>query len=463
MVYLVTILVTSIFAVRTVSSSPWNDPTSNQFHIQTDEGPERYFKYQTQNGQYRKEKRLEDGTVIGSYAWIDDNGYLRQRDYIADSQGYRIVKNKNVYVGRNVNVGDAVKATKKITNSYIPPTNYNIPSSVPNRGYVAVTPRPILRASTVSPSVEISLNSIPSSTPSSVVFDSSSFSSQSYSHDTSTTEHFQTSTSRPITSTISSTLQTVSTPTSISPSTSYLPSVPSSSFQYPSSSPYSPSSTQPPVFYSPTPENELSPPLPEYNTPRTPTYIPPENSPSSTPSPNPASVYLPTYIPSSTPSTIYIPSSTPGYIKITPPPRNYIPQSSINTNSIEYSSNPQYEHYPDEFVNPYIHQNGPTYPIDTRGQSFNPTYNKIGNGYDPQYPYYDGISVTNDGFRYYIPKAYHEEQNVGSDTKSGSFGYIDPFGIRRVIYYNAGPNGFKHRKNNRYVGHDATPYDPRPF
>lgn len=439
----------SVFIVQTVSSTPWNDPTNNQFHIQTDEGPERYFKYQTQNGQYRKEKRLEDGTVIGSYAWIDDDGFLRQRDYIADSQGYRIVKNKNIYVGKDVNVGDAVKAAKKLPNSYIPPIN----SPSRNTGYVSVTPRPILGGSTVSPSVEISLNSIPSSTSSSAFIGSTV--QQSDSHDISS----QTSIQSPFTSTVSysgPSIDTVYNPVSTT-SSSYLP--PGSSTT-PSSTPsvvYLPSSTPPPVSYSSIPEKDLSPPIPEYNTQRPPTYIYPQPTQSSTSSPNPSTVYLP----SSTPSTIYLPSSTPGYISITPPPRKYIP--SINTNSLEYSGSPQYEHYPQDFVNPYIHQNGPTYPIDTRGQSFNPTYNNIGNGYDPQYPYYDGISVTNDGFRYYIPKAYHEEQNTGSNTKSGSFGYIDPFGIRRVIYYNAGPDGFKHRKNNRYVGFNATPYDPRPY
>jgi hypothetical protein len=79
-----------------------------------------------------------------------------------------------------------------------------------------------------------------------------------------------------------------------------------------------------------------------------------------------------------------------------------------------------------------------------------------------QLPLYDGISATQNGFRYYLPRQYHEEENSGGDRKAGSFGYIDPFGIRRVIYYNAEPGtGFVHRKNNRYVGFDATPYDPR--
>lgn len=48
-----------------VSTANWGTPGSGQYHIQTDEGPERYFRYQTDSGQFRKEKRLEDGTVIG--------------------------------------------------------------------------------------------------------------------------------------------------------------------------------------------------------------------------------------------------------------------------------------------------------------------------------------------------------------------------------------------------------------
>lgn len=76
---------------------------------------------------------------------------------------------------------------------------------------------------------------------------------------------------------------------------------------------------------------------------------------------------------------------------------------------------------------------------------------------------YDGVSVTNNGFRYFLPRQYHEEENSGSSNRAGSFGYIDPFGIRRVVYYNTSPEGgFVHRKNNRYVGFNATPYDPRP-
>lgn len=37
---------------------------------------------------------------IGVDAWIDAAGYLRQKDYIADDKGYRILKSKTVYVGQ---------------------------------------------------------------------------------------------------------------------------------------------------------------------------------------------------------------------------------------------------------------------------------------------------------------------------------------------------------------------------
>lgn len=79
-----------------------------------------------------------------------------------------------------------------------------------------------------------------------------------------------------------------------------------------------------------------------------------------------------------------------------------------------------------------------------------------------QYPSYDGVGVTANGFRYFLPRQYQEEVTRDDGTRDGSFGYVDPFGIRRVIYYNAGQNGFIHRKNNRYVGFNSTPFDPRP-
>lgn len=87
-----------------LSHANWGTPGSGQYHIQTDEGPERFFRYQTDNGQFRKEKRLQDGTVIGTNAWIDGFGYLRQSDYIADHEGYRILKSKTVLVGKDVSI-----------------------------------------------------------------------------------------------------------------------------------------------------------------------------------------------------------------------------------------------------------------------------------------------------------------------------------------------------------------------
>ena len=75
--------------------------TPTQYHIQTDEGKERFFRFQTYNGQYRKERRLDDGTVIGSYGWVDPTGMLRMTDYIADSKGYRVLKNSMQFIGTN--------------------------------------------------------------------------------------------------------------------------------------------------------------------------------------------------------------------------------------------------------------------------------------------------------------------------------------------------------------------------
>lgn len=71
-------------------------------------------------------------------------------------------------------------------------------------------------------------------------------------------------------------------------------------------------------------------------------------------------------------------------------------------------------------------------------------------------------SQSPSGFSYFLPRQYHEESYRDPQHRDGSFGYIDPFGIRRVVYYQASPeNGFKIRKNNRYVGFNANPYDSK--
>ena len=83
---------------------PFVDP-SRQYLIQTDQGPERLFRYQTLTGQFRKEKRLEDGSVTGSYGWVDPNGVLRLYDYVSDNLGYRqVFMNMNI-----VNFLEAIK------------------------------------------------------------------------------------------------------------------------------------------------------------------------------------------------------------------------------------------------------------------------------------------------------------------------------------------------------------------
>lgn len=71
----------------------------SQYHIQTDQGPSRYFRFQTLSGQFRKERRNPDGSVVGSYGWVDPNGVLRLFDYISDAGGYRIEKQRLFKVG----------------------------------------------------------------------------------------------------------------------------------------------------------------------------------------------------------------------------------------------------------------------------------------------------------------------------------------------------------------------------
>ncbi|XP_015366850.1 PREDICTED: uncharacterized protein LOC107163787, partial [Diuraphis noxia] len=113
----------------------------------------------------------------------------------------------------------------------------------------------------------------------------------------------------------------------------------------------------------------------------------------------------------------------------------------------------------------------PLYEQPLKPHTFRPAYRKVVDmsarttpGPLAEQEQYDGVSFVRNGFKYYLPRHYHEEQSDDAgDTRAGSFGYVDPFGIRRVVYYNTAPGtGFVHRKNNRYVGLDAEPYDPRP-
>jgi len=70
-----------------------------QYHIQTDLGDDRFFRYQTHTGQYRKETLKADGSQEGTYGWVDPNGVLRLFEFIADDLGYRIVKESLYKVG----------------------------------------------------------------------------------------------------------------------------------------------------------------------------------------------------------------------------------------------------------------------------------------------------------------------------------------------------------------------------
>ena len=84
-----------------INSFPTTEFTPTQFHIQTDDGENRFFKYQTWGGQFRKETRLDDGAIVGSYGWVDANGMLRVYEYRADKSGYRITKNAMYNVGQS--------------------------------------------------------------------------------------------------------------------------------------------------------------------------------------------------------------------------------------------------------------------------------------------------------------------------------------------------------------------------
>ncbi|CAH2241477.1 jg10646 [Pararge aegeria aegeria] len=46
---------------------------------------------ETGNNQYRSEEKYPNGTVVGSYGYIDPRGKSRRIDYIADGKGYRIM------------------------------------------------------------------------------------------------------------------------------------------------------------------------------------------------------------------------------------------------------------------------------------------------------------------------------------------------------------------------------------
>jgi len=89
----------SVLVSSCVSHAVAQQDFAAQYHIQTDLGDDRFFRFQTHTGQYRKEILRPDGTQEGTYGWVDPNGVLRLFDYIADNFGYRIVKESLFKVG----------------------------------------------------------------------------------------------------------------------------------------------------------------------------------------------------------------------------------------------------------------------------------------------------------------------------------------------------------------------------
>ncbi|XP_061398919.1 uncharacterized protein LOC133334621 [Musca vetustissima] len=388
---------------------------SDQYHIQTDEGPERYFRFQTNNGQFRKEKRLQDGTVIGTEAWIDAAGYLRLKDYIADKQGYRILKSKVTYVGQGTDIQDAIKSTK----------------SVPAQSGVLVDGK----------------NGIHSSgRPNSI------------SHDGGSSKLY----SPPVAVTPAPTLATITTTEKpilgyLSPAeagklekTPYLgfdhypnevPADAGSKRRYPTRDSYEELNERPGLVV---PSIEMAPPLEtRRRRPIRPIAIAPVNH---------------------APISANDLGKNTGYHYSTPAP-------------FATAAAPKAGYY----YGPAQTQSAPTQPPQSLPYDVNalegllpplpPLYQRqrvplSPHGYGTRLvaPEYNDVTVTRNGYRYVLPHQYHEEEQLSDSKKAGSFGYVDPFGIRRVVYYNASPQkGFIHRNHNQYVGLGATPYDePQP-
>lgn len=467
----------NILLIIHFSHANWGTPGSSQYHIQTDEGPDRFFKYQTDNGQFRKERRLQDGTVIGTNAWIDGLGYLRMNDYIADHAGYRIMNSKTVFVGKDRPIEEAMKeakssssgvhlsTTRKPSTYYVQtttarPVSQAIPYSTP--GYYhnkvpTVVIRPHSQAREDYPSLS-NFNDLNHNVVSYPTNDFSNLQKPSiyYQPPLEESPKIHDNSLPPII------VLPTSTPVTIIENESHLPPI----VIHPSSTPstlndvsdskdesdlpplaYYPSSTVKPVVKD---ESNL-PPIAFY--------------PSSTERPLDFNNVVPL-------SSTSAPNTFKDVANELLPPRNgddsydaVIPITSRPRNRYRPSSY-HHESSTERTIVEYDRNN-----IDAAASFIAPTYQNNPNNvplfdrskYQQTYGNYDGVGVTANGFRYYLPRQYQEEvENKGEDSRDGSYGYIDPFGIRRVVYYNAGKNGFIHRKNNRYVGFNATPFDPRP-
>lgn len=363
--------------------------------------------------------------MVGSYGWVDAAGYLRLRDYVADNNGYRIVRTKKLWVGDEP-IGRAVASAKYapsqggvgVANAILPnpaPSPYDV--VYPPDG-VYVTPASPFRVSTTSSSY---LPPVTSYLPA------------------------VSSTPRPYYPSSSPATVISSTPRPYYPSSTPAVSVVSSTPRpyYPSSTPSVSivSSTPRPYYSSSTPAAVSSTPRPYYSSTTAKPFVVVSSTPSSGYSSS-ASPALPDATPSpirSEEATAYSSPSAPlrGGSRPHPFHRGYSGNLGASSNLYDHSVPPR---------RGYISELPGTYDANSNSVI----------------PEYDGIAVSHNGFRYYLPRQYQEEENLPGDRRAGSFGYIDPFGIRRVIYYNSSPgSGFQVRKNNRYVGFNSTPYDPR--
>ncbi|XP_033209091.1 uncharacterized protein LOC117167942 isoform X2 [Belonocnema kinseyi] len=346
--------------------SGWNLTPNTQYHIQTDEGPERFFRYQTLNGQYRKEKRLADGTVIGTEGWLDPLGYLRIKDYIADHQGFRILKSKKVYIGKDRSINDAVSISKK----------------VPAQSGILVRPRRPPNPFRQPELKDVSENSIEVNT--------------------------------------------------VTPLRSYTPSTlsPASVVQYgPAVTTFRP---RPFSLTTPSPYDDV------YNA---------------------NSNYLSNGYQYRSPYVTPYENSYPYRVQPLQQPAVIVQPPNFDEDQFQAGQANQVRVNPAGYRGYRLANN----TVNTRRSSrYRPEITRPREMVQQQeYPAYDGHHQTADGFQYYLKTHYHEEEQKPNDKSIGSFGYVDPFGIRRVVYYKSDPqNGFVHKKNNRYVGFNAKPYDP---
>uniref|UniRef100_A0A1B0FLG8 Uncharacterized protein n=1 Tax=Glossina morsitans morsitans TaxID=37546 RepID=A0A1B0FLG8_GLOMM len=370
---------------------------TDQYHIQTDEGPERYFRYQTHNGQFRKEKRLQDGTVIGTEAWIDAAGYLRLKDYMADKQGYRILKSKILYVGKGTEIQDALKSAKSIPAQ----------SGALVDGKEGLYSRP---------------NSIPVISKTNYAFTGSASGTD-----------FSTTVDPPILGYLSP-----QEAAKLEPIT-YL-----GFDHYPNELPVTPKIKL-------RTNHQLNDNLNQHDEYRGSATT--ERSQSAVPLP--VQEIRPPYQSKYRKYGIGIAPASPTPITVNEAASKYG----------KYSTPAPFANVPTQFsttANSGYNYDTPTYRSPSQTSSSLPAHvNALLPLYErPRLPQYNEITNTQQGFRYILPHHYHEESQINESKKAGSFGYVDPFGIRRVVYYNASPEkGFVHRNRNRYVGVDGVPFD----